>query len=113
MRSLDTVGNETLKWVFLIFIILSFFLPSKVVIFFLFISYFLYSLFLFLICSSWAKDTHPEKFREIAFFVVFFHSFLFLFGGALGILFSKGIFKELFFWSFNQISNIFSGLWKF
>jgi|YelNatPaOPRAMG01_1025707.scaffolds.fasta_scaffold00497_9 hypothetical protein len=113
MTSLDTVGNETLKWTFWVFLLLSFFLSLKNTIFLLFFSYFIYSLALFLISFSWAKDPHPEKAKEIAFFVVLFHSFLFLLGGVLGILTTKGFLKDLIFWSVNQISEIFSTLWKF
>jgi hypothetical protein len=113
MTNLDTVGNETLKWTFWVFLFLSFFLSSKITIFLLFLSYFIYCLILFLISFSWAKDPHPEKAKEIAFFVVFFHSFLFLLGGVLGILVSKGFLKDLTFWSINRLSEIFSTLWKF
>jgi hypothetical protein len=113
MTNLDTVGNETLRWTFWIFLFLSFFLSLKITIFLLFLSYFIYSLVLFLILFSWTKEPHPEKAKEIAFFGVFFHSFLFLLGGVLGVLISKGLLKDLTFWSVNQISSIFSTLWKF
>jgi len=113
MRSLDTLGNETLKWTFWVFVFLSFFISLKTTIFFLFLSYFIYSFLIFLISLSWAKEAHPEKSKEIAFFVVLFHSFLFLFGGILGILISKGLLKDLIFLGINQFSEIFPTLWKF
>jgi len=112
MTTLDTVGNETLKWTFWIALFLSFFLSTKTVISLLSLSFFIYSLLLSLICWNWATK-YPEKRKQIVFFVVLFHSFLFLLGGVLGVLISKGFLKDLALWSINQISEIFSTLWKF
>jgi hypothetical protein len=113
MTSLDTVGNETLKWSFWIAFFASLFISLKIAVFLLFLCFFIYCFLAFLIFYNWAKEPHPEKSREIAFFITLFHSFLFLLGGALGILIAKGLAIDLFKISIAQISNIFSNVWKF
>ncbi|MDI6591574.1 MAG: hypothetical protein QME61_01370 [Patescibacteria group bacterium] len=66
---------------FLIFLFLPLNLGIKILIF----STLIYFLVLFYLASSWAEPMHPERKLKIGFLVSFLHTFLFIFGGVIGL----------------------------
>ncbi|MDI6602746.1 MAG: hypothetical protein QME57_01320 [Patescibacteria group bacterium] len=86
---LEVVEKKTLTLVipisFLAFLFLPFDLGIKILLF----SALIYFLVFFYLASDWAEPKHPERKFSIGFLVSFLHTFVFIFGGVLGLALMK------------------------
>jgi hypothetical protein len=104
----DFVERRTLRPVivisFLVFLFLPFNLGIKIFLF----SLVIYFLLLFILCTYWAREWHPERKFIIGFMVSFLHTFVFLLGGAIGLILAQITLKL-----FPLLLNYFRGIWRF
>jgi hypothetical protein len=103
--SLDLLEKKTLQLVAIVSFLVFIFLPlgSGMKIFLL--SMFSYFLIIFFLATYWSKETHPEIKFLIGFLVSVFHTFVFLFGGLLGLALA-----QLFLKIYPFLINYFRGI---
>jgi len=82
---LDTVGRKILFFSIPLFFLISFFLSLDLRMKILFFSTFLFFLVFFFLASAWVRPKHPERYLMAGLLVSILHTFLFLFGGILGL----------------------------
>jgi hypothetical protein len=104
----DFVERRTFRPViiisFLVFLFLPFGLGMKIFLF----SLFLYFFILFILCTYWANEWHPERKFIIGFLVSFLHAFVFLLAGFLGLILAQVALKL-----FPFLLNYFRGILGF
>ena len=85
----DLVERRTFRPVvvisFLVFLFLPLSLGMKIFLF----SLIVYFLILFILCTYWANEWHKDRKFIIGFLVSFFHTFVFLLAGAIGLILAQ------------------------
>jgi hypothetical protein len=104
----DLVERRTFRPVIFISFFVFLFLPFNLGMKIFLLSLVIYFLVLFALCTYWAKEWHPERRFIIGFMVSFLHTFVFLFGGAIGLILAQITLKL-----FPLLLNYFRGLWGF
>jgi len=85
----DFVEEKTFRYVVIVSFLVFLFLSINQGLKLLFIALIIYFLVLFFLCTYWANESHPEKKFIIGFLVSFFHAFVFLCGGFLGLVLAQ------------------------
>jgi hypothetical protein len=104
----DLLERRTFYPVIVISFLVFLFLPFNLGMEILFFSLFVYFLVIFILCSYWANEWHPERKFVIGFLVSFLHSFVFLLGGFLGLVLAQIALKI-----FPLLIEYFRGIWRF
>lgn len=109
---LDLVEIRTLKTVFPVFFLIFLIFPFDLAMKLLLLSGLIYFLILFFLCVGWANETNPERKFVIGFLVSVFHTFFFLFGAILAVVFVLLISK---FFSLDLLKSFIKDFlkWKF
>jgi|YelNatPaOPRAMG01_1025707.scaffolds.fasta_scaffold05350_8 ABC-type Fe3+-siderophore transport system permease subunit len=105
---LDHLEEKTLRFVIFISFFVFFFLPFELGMKIFFISLISYFLILFILCTYWAREWHPERKFIIGFLVSFLHTFIFLFSGVLGLVLAQIALKF-----FPFLVDYLREIWKF
>jgi hypothetical protein len=85
----DFVERKTFRLVIAISFLVFLFLPFNLGIKIFLLSLVIYFLVLFILCTYWAREYHPERKFIVGFLVSFLHTFVFLLGGFLGLILAK------------------------
>jgi len=85
----DFVERKTLRLVIAISFLVFLFFPFNFGIKILLLSLVIYFLVLFILCTYWAREYHPERKFIVGFLVSFLHTFVFLLGGFLGLILAQ------------------------
>jgi hypothetical protein len=104
----DLVERRTFRPVIIISFLAFLFLPLELGMKILLFSLFFYFFILFFLCTYWANEYHPERKFIIGFLVSFFHTFVFLLAGFLGLILAQVALKF-----FPLLVEYFRGIWRF
>jgi hypothetical protein len=109
----DFVERRTFRPVIFISFLVFLFLPFNLGIKIFLLSLVIYFLVLFILCTYWAREWHPERKFIIGFMVSFLHTFVFLLGGAIGLILAQ-ITLKLYPFLLDYLRGVFGPLiWRY
>jgi cell shape-determining protein MreD len=91
----DFVERRTFRPAIIVSFLVFLFLPLELGIKIFLLSLTVYFFILFFLCTYWANEWHPERKFIIGFLVSLLHSFVFLLGGFIGLVFAQIVLKFL------------------